>query len=24
LGERYLLAVPSNTLMRDLETPPPA
>jgi SRSO17 transposase len=23
LGERYLLAVPSNTLMRDLETAPP-
>jgi len=23
LGERYLLAVPSNTLMRDLETTPP-
>ena len=24
LGERYLLAVPSNTAMRDLETEPPA
>src|SRR6266581_2620360 len=24
LGERYLLAVPSNTAMRDLETAPPA
>jgi SRSO17 transposase len=24
LGERYLLAVPSNTLIRDLETPPPS
>ena len=24
LGERYLLAVPSNTLMRDLETRAPA
>ena len=24
LGERYLLAVPSNTLIRDLETAPPA
>jgi SRSO17 transposase len=24
LGERYLLAVPGNTLMRDLTTPPPA
>jgi SRSO17 transposase len=24
LGERYLLAVPSNTLIRDLETDPPA
>jgi len=24
LGERYLLAVPGNTLMRDLETAPPA
>ena len=24
LGERYLLAVPSNTLVRDLEAPPPA
>src|SRR5262249_19065615 len=23
-GERYLLAVPSNTLVRDLEAPPPA
>jgi len=23
LGERYLLAVPGNTLLRDLETPPP-
>ena len=23
LGERYLLAVPSNTTIRDLETPPP-
>ncbi len=23
LGKRYLLAVPSNTLIRDLETPPP-
>jgi len=23
LGERYMLAVPSNTLLRDLETPPP-
>ena len=23
LGERYLLAIPSNTLMRDLETAPP-
>jgi SRSO17 transposase len=23
LGERYMLAVPSNTLMRDLETAPP-
>ena len=23
LGERYLLAVPSNTLVRDLEMPPP-
>ena len=23
LGERYLLAVPGNTLMRDLETAPP-
>jgi SRSO17 transposase len=23
LGERYLLAVPSNTLVRDLEAPPP-
>src|SRR6266702_4003349 len=23
LGERYVLAVPSNTTMRDLETPPP-
>jgi hypothetical protein len=23
LGERYLLAVPSNTAIRDLETPPP-
>ena len=23
LGERYLLAVPSHTLMRDLETPAP-
>lgn len=23
LGERYLLAVPSNTLIRDLEVPPP-
>jgi SRSO17 transposase len=23
LGERYLLAVPSNTLIRDLESPPP-
>ncbi len=23
LGERYLLAVPSNTLIRDLEAPPP-
>src|SRR6266446_1154640 len=23
LGERYLLAVPSNTMMRDLETPAP-
>jgi SRSO17 transposase len=23
LGERYLLAVPSNTMIRDLETPPP-
>jgi hypothetical protein len=23
LGERYLLAVPSNTAMRDLETAPP-
>jgi SRSO17 transposase len=24
LGERYMLAVPSNTMMRDLETPAPA
>ena len=24
LGERYMLAVPSNTAMRDLETPAPA
>ncbi len=24
LGERYLLAVPSNTLVRDLEAEPPA
>jgi SRSO17 transposase len=24
LGERYMLAVPGNTLLRDLETPPPA
>src|SRR5438876_4594242 len=24
LGERYLLAVPSNTAIRDLETAPPA
>jgi SRSO17 transposase len=24
LGEHYLLAVPSNTAIRDLETPPPA
>jgi len=24
LGERYMLAVPSNTLIRDLETEPPA
>ena len=24
LGERYLLAVPSNTLLRDVETAPPA
>lgn len=23
LGERYLLAIPSNTMIRDLETPPP-
>jgi hypothetical protein len=23
LGEQYLLAVPSNTLVRDLEAPPP-
>jgi SRSO17 transposase len=24
LGERYLLAIPSNTLIRDLDAPPPA